>query len=685
MKRLFKRTASAVSTIEPPPSSKSARIDEGCAGDDDERVVNAEPARPAISKDEGLSNGNPQGLRKAPTSLLAKENVVKGKKNKGKQKAQVEDEEGIEDDKLKIKVLQREFQKSARRAARRQAAIDNPNVSAEQRRLIGLSRSDMVADVWVHEFLLWCELGTRLQQSFEGSTSNRDLVQKLVTSYADFHNHTPIPSTVWHSFSNEHFDLLADVARNSLYWDPSSFLQRGIVIKSDPDDPPLNDVVENYFRHIQPSVESPFEPYLLDFPADAPFTMMQTLLREGDVQHMSSSWRSQMVEIRLEGAVDKLIIEVANNLSAKRLRGERRPGLSSSVLYNGITQDVAPAARVENDIGMGSNVRVINFLDANKHKLQIDTYHIVGLDTPISDPMDVASNEVISWKERIIKAVCGIGSICSSHGGVQAINRPTLEQISLRDAALPASERHLFPLGTYEDMQLSEQVKALMDDEIRVLSPYDFPKIAPAAINAVKAKVVQPLRTLGGKVVKMEVTKDIPLQAFTARCGGYWDSTVGRGPEEDRHLRHFFHPELPESGDLPATLIARYIGSFADFWRLTLLHLLLFLIQLIFMSRLLERLSPILIVTQSNPVAAIFRSGLLVDGWTHLSSDDERAVDSCQTPLGLPGSLPSVRYPRFSGGEFNAVLGTIRIIRTGREPHHLSLVSFPSRCELNID
>ncbi|KAJ7283577.1 hypothetical protein C8J57DRAFT_1709956 [Mycena rebaudengoi] len=52
MKRLFKRTASAVSTIEPPPSSKSARIDEVCAGDD-ERVEDDDVEMDAPNEGKG--------------------------------------------------------------------------------------------------------------------------------------------------------------------------------------------------------------------------------------------------------------------------------------------------------------------------------------------------------------------------------------------------------------------------------------------------------------------------------------------------------------------------------------------------------------------------------------------------------------------------------------------------------
>jgi hypothetical protein len=177
-----------------------------------------------------------------------------------------------------------------------------------------------------------------------------------------------------------------------------------------------------------------------------------------------------------------------------------------------------------------------------------------------------------------------------------------------------------FSLGQEHSEDLEKQIESLIDDEVRLLAPCHTTQMAPAAMQALKAKVVSVLRLKCSQVVHLNITKDIPLKGMLRTCGGYWDAIVRPGPKEDQHLRRLVEDNIPEADNLSIEVITQYIGPSINFWRCSLVHLL-YLIHVLLLARLLEAVRPLLLVTQSNLVCATICSADIISCTNGLSPD----------------------------------------------------------------
>jgi hypothetical protein len=133
--------------------------------------------------------------------------------------------------------------------------------------------------------------------------------------------------------------------------------------------------------------------------------------------------------------------------------------------------------------------------------------------------------------------------------------------ICLTEDLLPLN----FSLGQECSEDLERQIESLIDDEVRLLAPCHTTQMAPAAIQALKAKVASMLRLKCGRVVHLNITKDIPLNGMLRMCGGYWDAMVGPGPKEDQHLRRLVEDNIPEADNLSIEVITQYIRPSINF------------------------------------------------------------------------------------------------------------------------
>ncbi|KAJ7665862.1 hypothetical protein DFH06DRAFT_1185238, partial [Mycena polygramma] len=502
--------------------------------------------------------------------------------------------------------------------------------------------------------------------------SDLELVQAVVSAFLSETHQTAIPTTadVWRDFTPEVLDFLAQLARAPTTCSFDRFLDNGTIVESVPGDPVPELSCHNYIRRVPIPDGKPLTRYLHRFPATAPTTVMQLLLL--GVEFDTNSFVEAMSHHGLEDSAIHLLdhIDTTSNPNVRALRAAPGPPHQMQLLYAGITWTVPAWERCRDDMAKKTPCMLVNFLDVNDLALEVKTYLIPSLHTRLSSVLDVRSNPIVSQKERILRAVLGSFAMNSSHGGNRPIFYPSPQYQQLHERALVALPTvHPFPLGDELCPRVQQEVRSLVDTEMQALELVSPRDISARALAAVKAKVADPLRCMRGKVVKLEITKDIPLEALNGVCGGYWDQTVGKGPQEDRHIRQFLHPAIPQQGDLSAEIISSYLGGFFDFWRLTLRHKKYWL-HLLFTAHYLQTISPLLVVSQSSPVAAAIRSGDLVRCFEFLSP---HTLDEL-LPTDLQQLLPEDTPPRaLDASVFHAAIGTICLVPIGGYPSKMVL------------
>ncbi|KAJ7132933.1 hypothetical protein C8R46DRAFT_557177 [Mycena filopes] len=398
-------------------------------------------------------------------------------------------------------------------------------------------------------------------------------------------------------------------------------------------------------------------------PADAPNTILQLVLLGATLPSIQQPFEEAMVEYGLSGAVTAVFKRLASNSALQALSATRQANTETISPYAGFTTVLA-GKRGWDDLEADSDVRVVNFLHCLE-EVHFSTYHLLELDTPIESAVHVRTLPVISHLERIVRAILGSDALNSSPGGVLPIFEPSAEQQQLKSHLLSLYVQDPAPLGTERDLLLEMRLRELLNDEVSLLQREQTLKISPSALDLLKEKLAGVLRLTQGRVVCLEITKDVPLEGLLGTFGGYWDATVGRGPKEDRHLRRIFSPQIPAAGDLSSPVITRFIGPYVDFWRI-ILHHLLYWIHVLLLSRLLSLIRPLIIITQSNPVAATFRAGDLISAWEFLSDDDQRSFLAGTSPRAILKQLPDRRYRQSRGDAFNESLGVMSIVQTGR-------------------
>ncbi|KAJ7770814.1 hypothetical protein DFH07DRAFT_1057898 [Mycena maculata] len=567
------------------------------------------------------------------------EHKVEAKTGKGKEEdADPEVEYGFTDTSQDKNALRRE--------ARRRAAIEFPQLAVLQRQASGRAQSGMVAGVWADSFTAIAQREQATQSAIAGHLSSLAIVQSVVDAYCSVQNLTFIPATaaVWGTILTRTLDLLAAIAACPTNWDVLPFLASGALVLSNRGDAPPGLKSLNYIRHFSvpgPMAAAALHRYLAAYPADAANTIVQLLLVGEKPEKIHQSFRAAMLEYGLEEAVDSFF----DNTTVKEIAcvlacAPRLSAHATCFLYNGITHTTACTNRGWDDVERESNVRVVNLLDANP-EVKWETYHFRDLDTPISGPLDVRTSETISLLERIVRATCGAASLNSDHGGLLPVHLPSPEHRSVLDLArafLPDVDPT--PLGQDRDLILETTIRSRIDDEYRFLAPFTDSPINPAILEMYKQYAADVIRSNNGK---MEIAKDVPAE-----------------------------PDIPTAGDLSLDCLAVHVGATLNFWRLLLRHIL-YLLHVLFLSRLLGVYQPLIIVMQSNPVAAMMRSGDLVTVWDLLKPEQREQFKAGVTPVGMECAFPDAKYRTFRRGDFTAEIGTVKLIPTGRNPAQMAL------------
>ncbi|KAJ7788452.1 hypothetical protein B0H14DRAFT_3504229 [Mycena olivaceomarginata] len=611
----------------------------------------------------GFKHGDASSSNVASTKL--KENKGVPRTDKGKRKAPSASIEDVPENPclssgtFHLDTLltpnEREAHNTQRRATRHQAAYD-PDKAHEQRVESGLKHSPIVEDALQNVL------------NVEGDLA---FVQSVVAKFCEVNHHSPIPPSaeVWAQIPPQAARFLASLARAPTSLNLSPFIADGTLVLSSSDDAPPVSAYHYYIRVVETAerTKAALMSYLLAYPANAANTVLQLLLQGEDITLVHTQFRQSMELHGLESAVDVFIDSIRSNAHVSRLAATCLQMPSTYLPYVGLTNSVPCAQRAADDISQNLPVVFVNFLNANP-TLAYTVYRIPSLDTPTQTPSDLRTNPVIGHKERILRALLGCSTLNSAPGGGTPIFEPTAKMIAIQDrltASLPPFD---FPLGEERDEALQQRIKHLIDNE------------------SVKLQVASVLRLKRGRLVRLNMAKDIPLEGILGKAG-YWDAGVGPGPQEDRHLRCLLDDAIPPNGDLSEDVIARWIGPLLNFWRCTLSHLL-YLLHLLLLARFLAELRPLLIFAQSNPVSAALRSGDLALSTNSLPEEVRRQFfEDCKSSPELLGAFPSdVRYRRTRGSAFNQQLGRITLIPIGVDPALLALlVSMPDCGELKYD
>ncbi|KAK7057479.1 hypothetical protein R3P38DRAFT_3341766 [Favolaschia claudopus] len=512
------------------------------------------------------------------------------------------------------------------------------------------------------------------QQVIGAAISDLEVVQAAVKAFTDHEIQISIPDNYFASLPPRTIQLLAAVARDPTGWDIVPHLKSGAIALSQPTDPPPLSSVHTYLRRIATGTDTCklLLQYLCEYPADAPYVIVQLVVLGEPLANIEKVFMSAMEGYGVQSAVKMLFEALYADETLLMLAGTHRHQPATTLLYAGITYDVPCGKRGWDDVEQGVPARIVNFLETEGNdNISFETYRIMDLTTAISDPLDMRQNPMPSYHERVVRAVAAVMAMNSADGGVLPVYLPSPLQSRLKDAALALCPLVDTPLGQESDPGLVQKVRDLLDDEEEVLVNAGFPSIHRRALDKIKEYAADTLRLRRKTVIKVEITKDLTEDSFNGRTS-YWEPTVGEGPSEHRHVLQLIQPDMVDHHNLGSPVLARFVGSILDFWRLLLWHIL-WLLHVLWLSRLLRTVRPLIVVTHSNPIAALVRAGDLHDVWKFLSPQQVDAVMAGNTPPELVDRLPNRRYREFRGDAFYDVVGVLATAPTGPHPSDLAI------------
>ncbi|KAJ7157229.1 hypothetical protein C8R46DRAFT_1225835 [Mycena filopes] len=563
-----------------------------------------------------------------------------------------------------------------RREARREAAMADPEAAVRQRIEAGRARAGVVGDLWKEQVAQRLRNELALYQVLD--SSHHGGLSKLKAAVAARllqTNQLPISdsSPVWERFEPRMIELLLDLAQDpATVLDP--YIVDGTIRLSQPGDSRPISCCQSYIRQFtSASGPSVFETAMHEYPATIPIFLVQLALHGSKLEPVLRRLSTAMEEFGLEDAVDELKNDIENNRDLEAIAPKKRTTGPTKALYAGITWTVAPWERVEKDITNGSAVLLVNFLKANLDLLSHKTFHLPSLDIPMRSKYESQTNEEISDVERIIRAVLGERAMNSAEGGNRPIYGPTPALALLRSTAfalLPSVNDH--PLGQDHNPILENKIRSLIDEENNIFTKAGFSPISSRGLEGVKDTGAC-LRMLKGRVVKMEVAKDITQEVHTGVTGNYWDKDAGQGPREHHHLLRLFHPISTECG-VTHDEVAEYSGPLIDLWRVVL-NRSHYSLHALFLTRLITAIQPLLIVSQSRDVAATLRHGILPVIAKRFPEAELAAKISGNEAHVLFEELSADRPPNeVIPGQFLHSLGTLSIIQTGSDPASQSIL-----------
>lgn len=531
------------------------------------------------------------------------------------------------------------------------------------------SLNKTIAAEWLSQWEEWMQRHTAVQASFvQGTDEHLNRLKSLSVASSSCVPAQPIAddSPLWTqilsaNLSELFYDIISDPSL-----DLSPYLGN-LLHTSHLNDPPgpINRV-KFYIRRKMLSREH-FYNYLYAYPADAVWTISQ-LLRFGEsLQKIKEQFSEAMKDYHHAEAVLQFFdtITVPPDLQMFKL-------VDKMVFahYAGFTLKNSPGGRCNDDFASSHKSRFVDFNNINNFDCPWDSFHIPGLDIKLSDELEIRTNLQVSQTEELLIDLFRSTSLNSAQGGIHANRVPPPWAIGLMDRLIP-KEAHVqgVPLGEDECASLCSRLTKLLYQELdHFVALTDTSPSLDAIADAVK-NAVEVVRKLHGHVMVLNLLKDCPHEAFFGRAGGMWDGTVGRGLHEQRNIYNIIYPDIPTTGDLDVSMIARYIGPSLNFWRFTLDHWTWYTLSKLLCSRFITELDPILIRSSSSVVAAILYNGSMINVWSYFGSD----TDACslfaagQIPSNMHKILPSSdrRYETIDDNQFVYIQARVLLTATG--------------------
>ncbi|KAF7301086.1 hypothetical protein MIND_00672600 [Mycena indigotica] len=539
------------------------------------------------------------------------------------------------------------------RRAKRQEKYD-PQQELEKLRQKGRELAPRVAPVLIHE------TRNRLEAEATSATGNRQH-SKLYNS----HSQIVIPTTspAWQDVP---LDLAVALVQYSLSgcFDPKPFVANGVLELCTGD---MEEEEEEEAKHCQfylrfvpikgrQAIATAITKTLSLHPQEAPNSLTKLTVLGHGPESFREAIEHGWSPLGLETVANKLCDIIAEAPKTTILHNSTPSSSSepSCLLYAGMTTE-DPAQRVVNDLKGGIPCRFTNFCNANNiSSSDVKTYRVVNLAVPITSSLETRTNKDLGNRERILIALLGELSLNSALGGAKPTYEPHPELVALRDHVFSLLPSTPFPLGQEEMTKISH---------FKRISPEKEP--SERYIRYTKDVGLGALRQKDGRVVVLNVTKDIPRDGFSGRLGGYFDEATGIGPMADRYVQTLVDPSIPLTGNLTVQVLAFFHGAFIDFWRfIEVLCPPFWWLFLLFLTRILNIVRPILVVTQSNPVAKIFHTGFLAQPRAELYQGNADFANG-ETTADFVHQLRQISAQRFQGDEFFRVVGIPTILPIG--------------------
>ncbi|KAJ7468392.1 hypothetical protein B0H11DRAFT_1920957 [Mycena galericulata] len=676
--RTFKRNASAVSTRQLPPPAKVGRVYTPVAEDDDPMFdaprIELEEFIPAPLPSSSQSSTLPLQTI-APTSPLSRKSRRKGRQKASSQQASTQAIEEEREDKTQARPAHQERQNQAKREQRAQPDYRAQQV-AKRAASDEASNSD-IAEAWIEETSQWLCLMRRLHQLLAAPaspSSAKTTLRAIHDVVASYEHLEPLVPEVWDLLSERTAVFLLQSAKGLTKSELEKAVKDGILDLSDADD--LRPFSGQLFYicvavpQESATLATPLLSYIITHPADTPWTIVQLLRLDLDLSLICAAITSTLSPHGHAEAVNMFFDWL--RASDHYLDFLQRPRLpyQDNLVYAGESHNCRPGIRHLDDVEAQLPTRLGNCLQALEESHTWQCYQIVDLDLPNSSGL--RTDRIASDMEALLVSLHRVQSLNSSPGGYIRRYKPEEAVVALQ-AALVSPHPTLYGQDPFA---LTDKVIAMLQDEMGWLQRAGLPCISASAYDSAVRNFVHVLRTKSGFVPYIRIMKDIPQEDFQGQNHAAWQAESGRGIQTFCLVQCNLNPRIPLTGDLSTIIIAECLGSSIDFWRFILKHPYYWL-HLVWLSRLLGIVRPVLLSSWSNAVFTMLTSGALRSVWGWLTLPIRTSLRSGITPEDILYHLPPATphwYPLSTDGSYLQSVGNLFIVPYNEDAAALALL-----------
>ncbi|KAJ7109909.1 hypothetical protein C8R44DRAFT_883933 [Mycena epipterygia] len=410
-------------------------------------------------------------------------------------------------------------------------------------------------------------------------------------------------------------DMLAAWLRDPLHFDPDPWVVKGVLVEDQGQYVP-GKTARFYIRvaTIQPNfVEQSLFSKMKRKPAEIAWLALIAALHGVEIKKIAEAAGQALRHYLLDGTA--ALVETALLIPSffpPILLGNTADTLTH--IYTGVTIASTPHMRLEDDLWTSNLSRFCNL----GKRLRWRTFHIPALDIRAPNgPLAFRTNPAIGRAEALLVNMSHQLGMNTTPGGtwIPSFLPPShittvVQQARSSIPVLPP------PLGLPKPC--CQRLAMLLDDEYR----YWQARVGvdnvcvKETLASIKENIIDAAWTVEGTVVMVTVAEDITEEERTGRISGIETATAGPAMKEAMHFVRLLHPT--ENALRTPKQLRRIRGPFANLYRLQAPedrapHLL-------FLSRLLITLNPVLIVGWSNTIHRAFTRSELKDVFTNSSA-----------------------------------------------------------------